>query len=701
MDYIGIVILNFNSSDITILTIESIVAAKTNISFEIVLVDNGSTIDEYQVLENYYKKKLASNDFFKTTLISNKENKGFSGGNNIAIKRLIEDKNITHICLLNSDVIVTDYWLDRLLSRRVDAIGPVSNAVGNEQTVPINYSVKPEISCIDQIRMYADEWYKLWNNSTTETDFLGFFCVCLTRKLVESVGLLDERFFPGSYEDDDYCIRILNHGFKMFIARDVFLHHWGSQSFSKLIMDNRVIIGNDNRKRFEEKWGQPWEDRTFKLVKSCRQDVNYLLENNHVLLKQKTIINDYFENLEGLVNTLVKQNESLQKTIEEERYNSFLAHNGGIIRKLIPYSSKKLLKLIINNFGKSIAVFAPFYDTARLKDGYFKRVKAVDDLFKDKLKIHITTDKGSVHRLQIELLKEDLVIIRYSPFSKLQQLQIAVLTLLIGKIYMHSIWRFHKGALALPFIKKIIDVHGAVPEEFRLSKDFFNGQLYEEKEEYALKHADCIVVVTNAMKNHLQNKYQLSKNIAWITMPIFDADIDYTEQSSSKNEPIRVIYAGGIQKWQKIEYMNEVIKTSKAKVEYRIFVPNIVEYMKTLEGVKIDNLLVNTKNRDELIIEYRKAHYGFILRDDITVNHVACPTKLIEYMQYGIVPIMLSPRIGDFFDMGLEYIPVEEFIKGILPNEEKRILMANHNRILLHQFKQQFDSGKQLLRQLI
>ena len=147
--------------------------------------------------------------------------------------------------------------------------------------------------------------------------------------------------------------------------------------------------------------------------------------------------------------------------------------------------------------------------------------------------------------------------------------------------------------------------------------------------------------------------------------------------------------------------MNNVIKTYKAKVEYHIFVPNIVEYMKTLEGEKIDNLMVDTKNRDELILEYKKAHYGFILRDDITVNHVACPTKLIEYMQYDIVPIMLSPRIGDFFDMGLEYIPVEDFIKGKLPSEEKRNLMANHNRIILHQFKQQFDSGKQLLRQLI
>ena len=100
-----------------------------------------------------------------------------------------------------------------------------------------------------------------WKGSVSQTDFLGFFAVLFSRKLIETVGLLDTRFYPGSYEDDDYCIRIIDSGYKMYIARDVYLHHYGSGSFSKLALEDRISISDENKKRFENKWGRKWEDR--------------------------------------------------------------------------------------------------------------------------------------------------------------------------------------------------------------------------------------------------------------------------------------------------------------------------------------------------------------------------------------------------------------------------------------------------------
>jgi len=64
---------------------------------------------------------------------------------------------------------------------------------------------------------------------------------------------------------------------------------------------------------------------------------------------------------------------------------------------------------------------------------------------------------------------------------------------------------------------------------------------------------------------------------------------------------------------------------------------------------------------EELKRYYVKAHYGFILRDDVVVNRVACPTKMIEYLNYGMIPVVLSPFVGDFDEMGYEYVKLSDF----------------------------------------
>ena len=53
------------------------------------------------------------------------------------------------------------------------------------------------------------------------------------------------------------------------------------------------------------------------------------------------------------------------------------------------------------------------------------------------------------------------------------------------------------------------------------------------------------------------------------------------------------------------------------------------------------------------------AHY--LIQFDIVVNRVACPTKLVEYMFYGITPIVLSKEIDDYNELGYEYLDYKDF----------------------------------------
>jgi tetratricopeptide (TPR) repeat protein len=73
------------------------------------------------------------------------------------------------------------------------------------------------------------------------------------RALVETVGLLDEDFGSGNFEDDDYCLRAALQGHQNMIAGDVFVHHHGSRSFVANGIDYSASIGA-NKKIFAEKW---------------------------------------------------------------------------------------------------------------------------------------------------------------------------------------------------------------------------------------------------------------------------------------------------------------------------------------------------------------------------------------------------------------------------------------------------------------
>ena len=61
------------------------------------------------------------------------------------------------------------------------------------------------------------------------------------KEVLDKVGLLDEIYFPGNFEDDDYCFRIINAEYKLLLCHDTFVHHYGSASFSTDSSYNEIL----------------------------------------------------------------------------------------------------------------------------------------------------------------------------------------------------------------------------------------------------------------------------------------------------------------------------------------------------------------------------------------------------------------------------------------------------------------------------
>lgn len=259
---VGIILVAYNRSDVTNLALDSLARARNeHTSFKLFLIDNASKTAEFERIERLFQY-LVSQGRIDGELVRSATNLGYAGGNNIGIRSALADPTITHLCLLNNDVIVTDGWLDHLVAQAEvtgGLVGPVSNSVGNEQMIPVPYKNHGINGYSRQaVLKFAAEWGPAHRDNLVETQMLGFFCVLAARKLFETVGLLDEQFGIGYFEDDDYCMRCLQAGFRLTIAREVFIHHWGSATFAGMERPAHDELFQKNRKLFESKHNITW-----------------------------------------------------------------------------------------------------------------------------------------------------------------------------------------------------------------------------------------------------------------------------------------------------------------------------------------------------------------------------------------------------------------------------------------------------------
>lgn len=212
----------------------------TDEPYELIVVDNASTDGTRGYLDC----------LTNVTVIANDDNRGFPA----AVNQGIRAARGNQILLLNNDCVVTTGWLGRLLRTlhsdpKIGLVGPCSNCVSGEQEVPVSYE---DLASLDG---FALEWGKTHAGDQLDTDRLVGFCLLLRRELVDRIGLLDEQFGLGCFEDDDYCLRALQAGYRVVHVRDAFVHHIGGRTFVGSGIDFAALM-RQNERRFRDKWDQ-------------------------------------------------------------------------------------------------------------------------------------------------------------------------------------------------------------------------------------------------------------------------------------------------------------------------------------------------------------------------------------------------------------------------------------------------------------
>jgi hypothetical protein len=228
MNDVSIVIVNWNTKDFLKKCLDSVYSHINGISFEVLVVDNASSDGSVEMVKNR---------FLQVRLIINDKNLGFARANNQAIRI----SNGRYLLLLNSDTVVLKDTILEMV-RFMDS-HPRAGIAGSKL---LNPDATLQLSCynIPTLRRVFFEYTFLSrilpfnsgeiilhfkHNKEKEVGYVSGACFMIRKRLLDEIGLLDERFFMFA-EEADLCLRAHKRRWKVFFIPQAEVIHYGRQS---------------------------------------------------------------------------------------------------------------------------------------------------------------------------------------------------------------------------------------------------------------------------------------------------------------------------------------------------------------------------------------------------------------------------------------------------------------------------------------
>jgi GT2 family glycosyltransferase len=232
MRKLSIIIVNYNTPEITAEAIRRIFGSEPFLDFEIIVVENGSS--------KLVEPSALKDD--RIILVNSAKNLGFAGGVNLGIKKSTGE----YVFLLNSDA----FMFPGALSRAIDWMHKnYKTGVAGLSIITTDGAIQPSCGFFPSIGRELMRFSMLskklpggtlvWRNRFTEkkffinpveADWVSGGAMLIKRAVLERIGMLDSGFFFG-IEDWDFCKRAKDAGFKVaYLPFSQVLHLHGGSS---------------------------------------------------------------------------------------------------------------------------------------------------------------------------------------------------------------------------------------------------------------------------------------------------------------------------------------------------------------------------------------------------------------------------------------------------------------------------------------
>jgi len=223
---VDVVVPVYAGAQETLRCLWSVLASPVGTPFELVVIDDCSP----EPALSAFLRELAALGLIR--LLVNERNRGFVATVNVGLA-LHADRDVV---ILNADTRVHPGWLDRLVAHalaepRAASITPLSNnATVCSYPRPLHSNwerLEVDDAVLDALAAEANR------GRHVEVPTGVGFCMWMRRSVLDAIGLLDvERFGRGYGEENDWCLRAHEAGWRHLVASDVYVLHQGSVSFA-------------------------------------------------------------------------------------------------------------------------------------------------------------------------------------------------------------------------------------------------------------------------------------------------------------------------------------------------------------------------------------------------------------------------------------------------------------------------------------
>lgn len=225
MNKVSIITVNFNQPKVTEELLHSIFLFNNYTRFEILVVDNGSTINPVAG----WTQKYPDVSFIRSEL-----NLGFAGGNNLAIDSASGD----YLFFVNNDTEFTPGLVDKLAeildsNPEVGMVSPKIRFYQQPDTLqyagftPMNFKTARN-KCIGEFETDQGQYDHL----SGKTGFIHGAAMMVRKAAIDKAGRMAENFFLY-YEEMDWCERIKRAGFDVWVEPLALIYHKESISVGK------------------------------------------------------------------------------------------------------------------------------------------------------------------------------------------------------------------------------------------------------------------------------------------------------------------------------------------------------------------------------------------------------------------------------------------------------------------------------------
>jgi len=238
---VDLIVLTYGQEDYTIRCFDTILEHSSD--YRLVWVDNGSSSQSRKkVMKSFLKHE-------KRLPIWSNENLGFVQGINLGVDMILKNQQIEaeYIGVLNNDIELTPSWLDKMTSvldrnKSVGAVGPVSSAASSIQGWEELFK-RIEVPFSDSLHDFdTNERAEIMDNKFGDQyveapmgiscPMIAFFCTLFRKEVFKKIGRLDTAYGVGYGDDDDFCRRMYDGGYRVAVALGSYVFHNHRTTFS-------------------------------------------------------------------------------------------------------------------------------------------------------------------------------------------------------------------------------------------------------------------------------------------------------------------------------------------------------------------------------------------------------------------------------------------------------------------------------------